>query len=251
MKRTAIVTLAGTSSRFSRSVGRECHKSLFREHPQDDSLLDWQLSLLERFGFANIVLVGGYKFDELVSMVNLRYADWPITVVRNDHYSDWGSCYSLCLGIDAVPDDSTSVTFLEGDLLFDGEAFAELLSIEDDAITANKSIVDARTSVAFYVSRSGRLRYIYDTAHSSLKIEEPFIRIGNSGQVWQFANAKRLKACALRCGETEWHGTNLLPIIDYYSTVDACAIRICSFDKWFNCNTISDYRSMKAYAKGT
>ena len=250
MKRTAIVTLAGTSSRFSKSVGRECHKSLFREQPEDDSLLDWQLSLLGRSGFAHIVLVGGYKFDELVGVVNSRYADWPITVVRNDHYLDWGSCYSLCLGIDAAPDDSTSVTFLEGDLLFDGTAFADLLSIEDDAITATKSIVDARTSVAFYVSRSGRLRYVYDTAHSSLKIDEPFIRIGNSGQVWQFADVKRLRECSSRCGEKEWKGTNLLPIVDYYSTVAGDTVRICTFDKWFNCNTISDYRAMKAYAKG-
>lgn len=250
MKRTAIVTLAGTSSRFSKSVGRECHKSLFREQPQDGSLLDWQLSLLQRTEFARIVLIGGYKFTELDAAVSSKYADWPITLVRNDHYSDRGSCYSLCLGIDAVPDDSTSVTFLEGDLLFDDNAFAELLSVEDDAITANKSIVDARTSVAFYISRSGRLRYVYDTTHSSLKIDEPFIRIGNSGQVWQFANVKRLKACSLRCGEAEWSGTNLLPIIDYYSTIDAKAIRICSFDKWFNCNTISDYRAMKAYMKG-
>lgn len=250
MKRTAIVTLAGTSSRFSRSVGRECHKSLFREQPQDDSLLDWQLSLLKQSGFAHIVLVGGYKFDELVAVVNSRYEDWPITLVRNDHYSDWGSCYSLCLGIDAVPGDSTSVTFLEGDLLFDDEAFAELLSIEDDAITANKSIVDARTSVAFYVSCSGCLRYVYDTAHSSLKIDVPFTRVGNSGQVWQFADVTRLKECSSRCGEREWKGTNLLPIMDYYSTVDGGAIRICSFDKWFNCNTISDYKAMKAYVKG-
>ena len=250
MKRTAIVTLAGTSSRFSRSVGRECHKSLFREQLQDDSLLDWQLSLLKRSGFSRIVLVGGYKLDELEAQVKSRYADWPITLVSNNHYSDWGSCYSLCLGIDAVPENSTSVVFLEGDLLFDYVAFSELLSVEDDAITATKSIVDARTSVAFYIAKSGRLQYVYDTAHTSLKIDEPFTRIGNSGQVWQFVDVKRLKDCSSRCGEKEWRGTNLLPIMDYYSTVDGNAIRICAFDKWFNCNTISDYRAMRAYVKG-
>ena len=250
MKRTAIVTLAGTSSRFSRSVGRECHKSLFRERPQDDSLLDWQLSILKRSGFEHIVLVGGYKFEELGAIIGTKYANWPIILVRNGHYSDWGSCYSLCLGIDAVPDDSTSITFLEGDLLFDEATFADLLSIEDDAITATRSIVDARTSVAFYIAKSGRLQYVYDTAHTSLSIGEPFTRIGNSGQVWQFADVKKLKGCSVRCGEKEWRGTNLLPIMDYYSTVAGNAVRICAFDQWFNCNTISDYRAMRAYVKG-
>ncbi len=250
MRRVAIITMAGMSSRFSRSVGKECHKSLFREHTQDDSLLDWQLSILKRSGFEHIVLVGGYMFNELEAVIGSKYAGWPIILVRNDHYFDWGSCYSLCLGIDAVPHDSTSVTFLEGDLLFDETAFAGLLSIEDDAITATKSIVDARTSVAFYIAKSGRLQYVYDTAHTSLKIDEPFIRIGNSGQVWQFVDVKKLKDCSARCGEKEWRGTNLLPIVDYYSDVDGNAIRICAFDKWFNCNTISDYRAMRAYVKG-
>ena len=125
-----------------------------------------------------------------------------------------------------------------------------MLSGEDDVITSTRSIIDAKTSVAFYIAQSGRLKYVYDTAHASLKIDEPFTRMGNSGQVWQFSDVGRLKECSSRCGESEWKGTNLLPIVDYYSTLDGTAVRICSFDKWFNCNTIADYRAMMAYVKG-
>ena len=250
MKRVAIVTLAGCSSRFSKSVGCECHKSLYKEREGDQCLLDWQLSLLRRHDFDSIVLVGGYQFDRLKVEVEDKYADWPITLVMNDHYADWGSCYSLCLGIDAVPGDATSVVFIEGDLLFDDAGFGNLVAVEDNAITATKSIVDARTSVAFYVSGKGKLGYVYDTKHAALCIDEPFVQIGNSGQVWQFADVDRLREAARHCHETQWRGTNLLPILDYYSEVAATSIRVCMFDVWFNCNTINDYKAMKAYVTG-
>ena len=250
MKRVGIVTLAGRSSRFSKSVGFECHKSFFSESDTGPCLLDWQLSLLRRFRFDHVVLVGGYLFKQLESIVKTRYATWPITLVHNTHYLDLGSCYSLSLGIDAIPNDATSVVFLEGDLLFDEAGFGDLVCTEDDAITATNSIIDARTSVAFYISQDGHLRYVYDGSHVSLKIDEAFTMIGNSGQVWQFADVKRLKAFPHRYSESELKGTNLVPILDYYSDIDAGRLRITVFNVWFNCNTIEDYRAMKAYVTG-
>ncbi len=249
MIRTAIVTLAGTSRRFSASVGRECHKSFFRETPEDATLLDWQLELLRRNSFDHVVLVGGYRFGELRDHMRERHPDTPSTLVFNDHYADLGSCHSLCLGIDAVPDGTDSVVFLEGDLLFDDATFSQMAASEGDAITAAPGFVDARTSVAFCVSPEGRLRYVYDTAHSRLCLDGPFVLLGNSGQVWQFADVSRLRECSRRCGPAERSGTNLLPILDYFSPIDATGIPIFTFRAWFNCNTLEDYRAMKDYTR--
>lgn len=249
MNKAAIITLAGTSSRFSKSVGYECHKSFYRETPEDVCLLDWQIGVLRRCGFSQIVLVGGYKYDELESIVKESYSDLPIVLVRNDRYSDLGSGHSLCLGIEALPDDMGAVVFLEGDLLFDAKTFEELVSSDDDAITATRSIVDAKTSVAFYISQTGALKYIYDTRHSVLKVDEPFTRIGNSGQVWQFSDIRRLKKVVLGLSDDERAGTNLVPILKYYGNVDGNKIRVCQFNAWFNCNTIADYHAMRDYVK--
>ena len=249
VKKSVIITLAGMSSRFSRSVGRECHKSFYREVPEDDCLLDWQLDLTKRYGFEQIVLVGGYKYDELEKLVQKNHADLPVKLVPNDHYADLGSCYSLCLGVEAVDEDAVSVVFLEGDLLFDSQTFDELAALNDDAITATRSIVDAKTSVAFFTTVAGRLRYVYDTRHESLKVDEPFTRIGNSGQVWQFADVAKLKASVRGLSKDDWKGTNLVPILKYFEGVDARTVRVCQFNAWFNCNTIADYRAMKKYVK--
>ena len=249
MNRSAIITLAGKSSRFSRSVGHVCHKSLYQDTPDDNTLLAMQLQLLTQAGFREIILVGGFCFDALEEFVKKSHFEIPIKLVNNKHYEDLGSCYSLCLGIDAVSCDASSVLFMEGDLLFDDKTFLELVSKEDDAITSTHSIVDARTSVAFYVTPKGNLRYEYDGNHKVLQVREPFVKIGDSGQVWQFANVKRLKDCIKHYDVAEWSGINLVPILDYYRDIDANAIRVCQFRVWFNCNTISDYRAMKNYVK--
>ena len=249
VKKSVIITLAGTSSRFSRSVGRECHKSFYREAPEDDCLLDWQLYLAKRHGFEEIVLVGGYKYEELEKLLQEKHANLPVKLVRNDHFADLGSCYSLCLGVKAVDEDAVSVVFLEGDLLFDSQTFAELVTLNDDAITATRSIVDAKTSVAFFTTEDGRLRYVYDTRHESLKVDEPFTCLGNSGQVWQFADVAKLKKSVRGLSGDDWKGTNLVPILKYYEGIDARTVRVCQFNSWFNCNTIADYRAMKKYVK--
>ena len=251
MSKTAIITLAGMSSRFSKSVGYECHKSLYRSNPDGECLLDWQLALIAKYGFDQIVLVGGYKYDELALYVRNRYEGWPITLVRNDHYSDLGSGYSLCLGVEAVSAETSAVLFMEGDLLFDEPTFKELASKSDNAITTTKTIVDARTSVAFYVSDSGRLRYVYDTKHETLTIPEAFLCIGNSGQVWQFFDARKLKSIVNGLSAEQKSGTNLVPIVEYFKDVDAKKVRICQFDAWFNCNTIADYRNMEKFVEET
>ena len=249
MNKSAIITLAGTSTRFSKSVGRECHKSLFRETPESGNLLEWQIGMLEENGFGKIILVGGYRYDELEAQVKNRFADLDIVLVKNNHYQDWGSCYSLCLGVEALPDDAGQIVFLEGDLLFDKKTFALLVANPVDAITSTQTIVDARTSVAFYISDEGRLRYVYDSKHKCLTIGEPFVCVGNSGQVWQFSDAARLKASVAKLGEAEWRGTNLIPILNYFNGIDCNCISVYSFEAWFNCNTIADYRAMRQYVK--
>lgn len=247
--RTAIVTLAGTSSRFSASVGCECHKSLYRETPVDKSILDFQLDLLRRNRFEHVVLVGGYRFDEVQEHVQGQCSGIDITLVYNEHYADWGSCQSLCLGIDAIPGGTDTVAFLEGDLLFDETTFSEMVSSGCDAITAAPGIIDARTSVAFCISTSGHLGYFYDPSHVALHGIPPFVQLGNSGQVWQFADVSRLKDCSNRCSIPNRKGTNLIPIQDYFSGRGTSALRVFSFQTWFNCNTIADYRAMKTNMK--
>lgn len=245
MQRTVIITLAGRSTRFAKSVGYECHKSLYRDSEDGMTILGYQLETLDTSRVGEIILVGGYCYDELQRYVKQYFSRMPIRLVYNSHFVDYGSCYSLVSGINAVRDTAGEIVFMEGDLVVDRGSMEKLLSVPGDVITAHHALIDASTAVAFYLNVSGRLRYIYDTNHRALCIPEPFSRIGNSGQVWKFENAQLLKHCIAAYGETEWKDTNLRPIMDYFDNRLCIDIPIITFEKWYNCNTLSDWRAMK------
>lgn len=101
--------------------------------------------------------------------------------------------------------------------------------------------------LVFYVNEKKQLNYIYDTNHNLLQIKEPFLIIGNSGQVWKFINVDRLKKNLKNYGLHEYCGTNLVPINDYYKVTKFEDIKIIEFKHWYNCNTIDDFKKMKKY----
>ena len=249
MNRIAIITIAGCSSRFSKSVGYECHKSIYCDSDKL-TILSYQLDLLRKNNFNEIILVTGYKYDEIQKYITNNFANLPIRIHNNKHYMDYGSCYSLVLGIKQLKNVVKEVIFIEGDLIFDSISFQNLLKVSGDCITSNGLMVDARNSVAFYISKKGKLKYIYDTKHKNLSIKEKFVKIGNSGQVWKMTHIQKLKQIILNYTKKDFKKTNLLPIMDYYKSVDCSKINIVLFKQWFNCNTIDDYMSIKKYLKG-
>ena len=248
MKRSVIITIAGTSSRFSKSIGNEVHKAIFSDDDSNWTTLSCQLNLVKNIS-DEIIIVTGYQHSEITNYLNKNFGDLPIKTVYNEHYSDYGSCYSLILGIRAANENFDELIFLEGDLVFDAISFNKLIEVQKDVITSNNILIDARTAVIFYVNDKKQIRYVYDTAQNSLKIDEPFLVMGNSGQVWKFIDIKRLKDNLQNYGVEEYKGTNLVPINDYYKKINFEDLEVVTFKEWFNCNTIEDYILMKKYAK--
>lgn len=240
-----IITAAGLSSRFCRSLGKEELKSIYF----DDDLGE-QATILYRIlsmasDFDSIIVVGGYRFEELAAYVQTAIPSdiqGRITLVHNDHYSDKGSCYSLCIGIDALPDSTSNVVFAEGDLCIDAKTFASVSASNRDVVTTTGLPVEANRSVALYFDASGKPRYAYDTEHGCLYIDEPFKCIYDSGQIWCFSNADRLKAIRAGLSEDQCASTNLELIGTYFRDLSREEIEIYQFVEWTNCNTVNDYR---------
>lgn len=239
--KSAIITLAGSSSRFSKSVGYDCHKSVFEI--ENKTILSEQLNLLKELKYDEIIIVTGYMSLDIQEYVKKNFFDLPVKFAYNIHFQDFGSCYSLILGIKNVSENADSLVFIEGDLIFDKESFKLIDSVDDDVITANPKLIEAKTAVAFYLNANNELKYLYDTSHNELLISEPFKKIGNSGQVWKFKNVGKLKKVIEEYKIEEFKGTNLVPINDYYKAENCEKLRIITFNEWFNCNTIDDLQS--------
>lgn len=246
MNRTGIITIAGTSTRFSKSVGSEIHKAIYSDNDSSWTILGHQLNLLKK-NCNEIIIVTGYKHQEIEQYLKNNFTELNYKLVYNEHYLDYGSCYSLILGIEATDEQTDELLFLEGDLIFDDFAFEQIVKTSKNVITANNLQINAKTAVIFYINNQNTIKYLYDVNHEFLEIKEPFIQLGNSGQVWKFTDVKRLKNNLKLYGINEYKGTNLLPINDYYKITNLNDVEFITFKDWFNCNTITDFKLMKKY----
>lgn len=237
-----IVTVAGLSSRFSESVGYSCLKCIYHKKSITEALL--YKILRQDVKFDRYIIVGGFMFEELYETLQLHFADLltKITVLKNEKYSEYGSGYSLYLGLqEAIQTRFDELIFAEGDLFVDSEDFQKVYYADSDVITCNKEVINADKAVVFYFDLNGKIHYIFDTCHNAIFITEPFQAIYNSGQIWKFRNFQLLNKIVDNLREEEMQGTNLVIIQKYFCRLLREEYKIIEFNKWINCNTVSDY----------
>ena len=251
--RTALVlTSAGVSSRFSRSLGREVVKCLYSDGGPEDTILHRQVAAASEMGLNPIVVVGGYRFGEVQEFCG-RHLAWVggLELVKNAEFATTGTLHSLHLGLAAVLGlNVDAVVFAEGDLLFDIDSFRAVATGRKSVVSACPEPITAERSVALYFTLAGRVRYVYDPDHRQLIIPEPFRSIHNSAQVWKFHDLELLRMLGRGVGRERFDETNLGFIQEYFRTVEPDNIELVMFKDWFNCNTITDYRDALAHLRG-
>ena len=249
--RSLIITVAGTANRFNRDTREKVLKCLYYEDTPDNALLSIQIH--KAFALVDeIIVVGGYKYDDLEHFIkkNLTDVKSKIKLVFNDHFSDYGSGFSLLKGIQNVSQKADEIVFIEGDLFFDTDSVNRLLTSAKDAITVNNEPILSNKAVALYFDAGNYPHYIYDTSHSCLEIKEPFTAIYNSGQMWKFKDAARVKDICLNLTSKQQQGTNLEIIQKYFGVFNGSELDIIRINLWYNCNTVADYReAIKALKK--
>lgn len=240
-----IVTVAGMARRFSESVGKDTLKCLYYRNSPEESLLCQMLNRKPEFD--KYIIVGGFLFDELSDFIgeNLKKFSDKIILVKNERFADYGSCYSLYLGIKKAEGlFCEQIVFAEGDLFVDEETFQKVYEAKSDVVTSNGEEIRADRAVVFYYDTMSGIHYIYDTGHETLRIEEPFTAVYNSGQVWKFKNKKLLLEIAEGLSKEELMGTNLVIIQKYFSTPEQEQFQQFRFKTWINCNTLADFERM-------
>lgn len=249
--KSLIITVAGTANRFNRDTKEKVLKCLYYEDTPDNALLSIQIH--KAFALVDeIIVVGGYKYDDLEHFINKNLTDVKsrIKLVFNEHFSDYGSGFSLLKGIEKVSEKADEIVFIEGDLFFDTESVNKLLTSSKDAITINNEPILSNKAVALYFDADNYPHYIYDTSHSYLEIKEPFTAIYNSGQMWKFKDAARVKDICLNLTPNQQQGTNLEIIQKYFGVCYGSELDIIRINLWYNCNTVADYReAIKALKK--
>lgn len=241
--KSLIITVAGMSSRFNRDTKEDVLKCLYFEGDPKDSLLSAQI--LKTYDLVDeIIVVGGYKYEDLLSFLhrNIKDDTHKIKTVYNEHYFDYGSGFSLLKGIEQVSGQADEIIFIEGDLFFDSETIQRLILSDKDAISINLDPILSDKAVVLYFDASYHPHYIYDTNHTCLVIREPFSAIYNSGQMWKFLEPGRVRDICQRLSPEQIRGTNLEIIQGYFGPLCHSDLNIIKAATWYNCNTVTDYR---------
>lgn len=248
MKRCLIITVAGTATRFNRDTKEETLKCLYTETDIQATLL-YQIIDKAR-DFDCFIIVGGYLYDKLGNFVNDSLSEFrdKIIMVYNRHYKDYGSGYSLQLGVKAIPEDIDEAVFVEGDLFYLSDSFDKVKDSVNNVLTVNRNLITADKAVALYIDGADQIHYIYDTNHRYLHIEGEFKAIYNSAQIWKFNDVETLKRASLCDSDEDITGTNLVIIQNYFDT-PGLEYDVIEIDPWFNCNTVGDYRKIQKYIK--
>lgn len=257
-RKYAIITAAGCSTRFSKSIGFEYHKSLTPVAGLDGkSLLKWQIETLIDNGVERVFAVGGYMFNIFVSQINdlePKYKE-KVSAIFNSEYFVTGSYLSMFLGFDrmyqlikqnAIP-EPTSIICVEGDVYasnlgeFVTKPFAHSNTIRPT--TNGKSVLRADRDVIGVIDDYGLLSWKYSTKHSEFtNIPSSIKMIFNSGQIWEicvkfidWGNAHK------QLDQQSYKNDTNLTFIDYFSNVPDTPFELKG---WVNANTIEDLNNI-------
>ena len=221
-------------------------KCLYTEAGKEETLL---YHLMKKCSYADhIILVGGYRFKDLVSFYKDELLEeFPnVTLVQNEHYSDLGSGYSLYLGIQAaVKHNPSEILFVEGDLDIDNASFARVVDSDKSVLTYTYEPIYANKAVVLYKDDKDQYRYAFNSSHGLLTIDSAFSCILNSGQTWKFTEVEKLNIANDKFYETTKADTNLRIIQNYLNA--GVEIDLVPLNRWTNCNTRGDYRKIVSY----
>lgn len=249
----AIITVAGISSRFNQDIPEKDKilKCLYYEDNPQFSLIYQMIAKLKDYD--KIIIVGGFKFNDLNDYLKEHISkelSEKIVLIKNDHYDDLSSGYSLYLGVkEALTNNNISeVLFVEGDLDIDDESFKKVIKSPKNVLTFNHEPIYSNKAVVLYQNENDEYHYLFNSDHGLLSMNEPFKAVFNSGQTWKFQDMELLKTANDNFKENLIEDTNLGIIQKYFDLVEnAEDIEIIGLNRWVNCNTRKDYQIIKNY----
>ncbi|SFV64101.1 Phosphocholine cytidylyltransferase / Aspartate aminotransferase [hydrothermal vent metagenome] len=117
-----LILAAGTGSRLGKHT-KENTKCMLEVN--GETLIKQALEKINRVGIKKLILVVGYKKDNLISHLGNKYKDVEIEYIENPIYDKTNNIYSLFLARDKLAEDDTIL--LESDIIFDEKILQDLV----------------------------------------------------------------------------------------------------------------------------
>jgi|SaaInlLV_10m_DNA_2_1039722.scaffolds.fasta_scaffold04417_4 histidinol-phosphate/aromatic aminotransferase/cobyric acid decarboxylase-like protein/choline kinase len=233
----ALILAAGTGSRLGKYT-QENTKCMLEVN--GETLIKQALEKLNNVGITKLVLVVGYKKDNLIAHVGNQYKHIKIEYVENPIYDKTNNIYSLFLAKDKLAEDDTIL--LESDLLFEESILSKLLNDKRKSLAVvdkYKSWMDG-TSVEldnednilnFFSKKSFRFQDV-DTYYKTVNIYKFSKEFSNKIYI------PFLEAYSKAMGDNEYY-ESVLRVLTILDGHELCALKL-NDEKWYEIDDVQD-----------
>jgi choline kinase len=234
--RSAVVLVAGRGTRIA-AVTTE-PKGLLEVN--DKSLLDHHLDHLEALGFADVVLVVGYRKDLIEERVRARSSDLRIRLVENERYVEHGNGYSLVLGLSSVAGPCIAI---DGDLIYERGVLEGLVREEPtDSLLVGLGDIHDIESTKILVDHAMAIQSVIEKRTLTASEAESFL--GEATGLLMFTEEGR--KVLLQCAERFFAVRENLPknwehLINFVIPQRPLTARYFVEGKWIEIDTPDDY----------
>ena len=120
----AIILAAGYGKRM-RPLSDHTHKTLLKVGSR--TVIQWIVDALLENGVRELVVVTGYRAEELRDYLNASYPELDVHYIHNERYARTNNIYSMSLALNEIDIDS-DVLLIECDLIFEPAVIRRLLA---------------------------------------------------------------------------------------------------------------------------
>ena len=233
----ALILAAGTGSRLGKHT-KENTKCMLEVN--GETLIMQALEKLNNVGIKKLILVVGYKKDNLIKHVGSKYKNIEVEYVENPIFNKTNNIYSLYLAKDKLMEDDTIL--LESDLLFEEKIIADLINdtrpslavvdkyqawMDGTAVTLS----DDDSILGFYGKKSFRFQDV-DEYYKTVNIYK------FSKNFSQYTYIPFLEAYSKAMGDNEYY-ESVLRVILMLEEQELKALKL-NGEKWYEIDDIQD-----------
>lgn len=233
----ALILAAGTGSRLGKYT-KENTKCMLEIN--GETLIQQALEKLNNVGIRKLILVIGYKKDNLIEHIGSRYKNIEIEYVENPIYDKTNNIYSLFLAREKLSQDDTIL--LESDLLFDESILVNLLNDKRKSLAVVDKYQSWMDGTSVTLDCEDNITGFYGKKAFKFKNVQEYYKTVNIYKFSKEFSSKTyipfLEAYSKAKGDNEYYESvlNILTILDGH---ELRAMRLKD-EKWYEIDDIQD-----------
>jgi histidinol-phosphate/aromatic aminotransferase/cobyric acid decarboxylase-like protein/choline kinase len=233
----ALILAAGTGSRLGKHT-KENTKCMLEIN--GETLITQALEKLNNVGITKLILVVGYKKENLMEHVGTQYKNIAIEYVENPIYDTTNNIYSLYLAKDKLAEDDTIL--LESDLLFEEKIIANLINDERPSLAVVDKYQAWMDGTAVTLSADDSILGFYGKKAFRFQDVDEYFKTVNiykfSKKFSEHTYIPFLEAYSKAMGDNEYY-ESVLRVILMLEEQELKALRI-NGEKWYEIDDVQD-----------